>query len=160
MNSLTKDSRTTSELISWRDKTLNSMSAPPMHLIALLGLVILLLSMSSYTEFKVHIEREKMGLKLLLYLLPLALFVVAYVTMRHRLPFMVRAASMPSSGKQDGTSPWGVAFLVILVLVLVLVKYHWSVQSSWFWGFCLGCGTYYFWHVLLVCNSWKFRVEM
>ncbi|GJZ25849.1 hypothetical protein Tco_0570102 [Tanacetum coccineum] len=113
------------------------MSAPPMHLVALLGLVILLLSMSSYTEFKVHIEREKMGLKLLLFLLPLALFVVTYVTMRHRLPYMVRAASTPSSsGKQDGTSPWGVAFLVILVLVLV--KYHSSVQS--------GC--------------WKFGVEM
>ncbi|PWA49884.1 hypothetical protein CTI12_AA459510 [Artemisia annua] len=88
MNSLTKDSRTSSSGLSWRDKTLNSMSAPPMHLVALLGLVILLLSMSSYTEFKVHIEREKMGLKLLLYLLPLALFVVAYVTMRHRLPFL------------------------------------------------------------------------
>nr|GEU49480.1 hypothetical protein [Tanacetum cinerariifolium] len=46
-----------------------------------------------------------------------------------KLPYMVQAASTPSSsGKQDGTSPWGVALLVILVLVLV--KYHSSVQSG------------------------------
>ncbi|GJU75543.1 probable galactinol--sucrose galactosyltransferase 2 [Tanacetum coccineum] len=144
MSSLTKDSTIASRTpsgLSWRDQTLNSMSAPPMQLVALLGLVILLLSMSSYTEFKVQIEREKMGLKLLLYLFPLALFVVTYVTMRHRLPYMVQAASTPSSsGKQDGTSPWGVAFLVILVLVLV--KYHSSVQSGEILGLDSGfnCG--------------------
>lgn len=128
------------------------MSAPPMHLLALLGLVILLMSMSSYTEFKVHIEREKMGLKLLFYLLPLALFVTTYVLMRHRLPYVVRAASMESTGKQDGSSPWGVAFLVILVLVLV--KYHSSVQSGWFWiNLCFDHDTFgCFWHVLLICN--------
>ncbi|KAL4578964.1 hypothetical protein LXL04_015099 [Taraxacum kok-saghyz] len=84
------------------------------------------MSMSSYTEFKVHIEREKMGLKLLLYLLPLALLLVADVLMRYRVGYMVRAATSPmESGKQDGCPPWGVAFVV--VLVLVLVKYHSSV---------------------------------
>ncbi|KAK9062733.1 hypothetical protein SSX86_019923 [Deinandra increscens subsp. villosa] len=117
--------------LSWADQTLGSMSAPPMRLLAFLGLVILLMSMSTYAEFKVHIEREKMALKLFFYLLPLALFLVAYVTMRYRLPYVVRAASLPmGSGKQDGCSPWGVAFLV--VLVLVLVKYHSAVQLGWF----------------------------
>lgn len=115
--------------LSWADQTLGSISAPPMQLLAFLGLVILLMSMSTYTEFKVYIEREKMALKLFFYLLPVALFLVTYVTMRHRLPYMVHAASM-STGKQDGCSPWGVAFLVILVLVLV--KYHSVVQSGWF----------------------------
>ncbi|KAI3518055.1 hypothetical protein L2E82_36199 [Cichorium intybus] len=117
--------------LSWTDQTIGSISAPPMQLLALFALVILLMSMSSYTEFKVHIEREKMGLKLLFYLLPLALLLIADVMMRYRWPYMVRAASLPiESVKQDGCPPWGVAFVVILVLVLV--KYHSTVQSGWF----------------------------
>ncbi|KAL8246103.1 hypothetical protein R6Q59_007319 [Mikania micrantha] len=117
--------------LSWADQTLGTISAPPMQLLAFLGVAILLMSMSTYTEFKVHIEREKMALKLFFYLLPVALLLVAYVTMRHRLPYVVRAASLPiESGKQDGCSPWGVACLGHLGFGFG--KYHSAVQSGWF----------------------------
>ncbi|KAI3725444.1 hypothetical protein L1987_65232 [Smallanthus sonchifolius] len=111
--------------LSWVDQTLGSISAPPMQLLAFLGLVIFLMSMSTRSEPKpAHIEREKMGLNLLLYLLPLALFLVTYVTMRNRLSNAVQATGLPTeAGKQDGCSPWGVAFVVIMVLVLVKCHY-------------------------------------
>ncbi|KAK1421894.1 hypothetical protein QVD17_24611 [Tagetes erecta] len=105
--------------LSWVDQTFGSVSAPPMQLLAFLGLVILLMYMSTNSELKEHVEREKMGLKLLLYLLPLVLFLITYVIMRNRLSYTVQTTE---SAKQDGCSPWGVALIVILVLVLV--KYH------------------------------------
>ncbi|KAF5803762.1 hypothetical protein HanPI659440_Chr06g0249701 [Helianthus annuus] len=108
---------------SWVDQTLGSISTPPIQLLAFFGLVIFLLSISNHSESKAQVERESTGLNLLLYLLPLVLVLVTYVTMRNRFSYAVQAAGLPvESGKQDGCSPWGVALIV--VLVLVLVKYQ------------------------------------
>ncbi|XP_076949300.1 uncharacterized protein LOC143621899 [Bidens hawaiensis] len=106
---------------SWVDQTLGSASAPPTQLLAFSGLVMFLMYMSSQSESKAHDESE--NLKFLLYLLPLVLLGVTYLTMKNRLSNAVQAAGVPvESGKQDGCSPWKVALIV--GLVLVLVKYH------------------------------------
>ncbi|KAK9068301.1 hypothetical protein SSX86_012412 [Deinandra increscens subsp. villosa] len=119
MGWLTREGR--SEL-SWVDQTLGSASVPPIQLLAFSGLVIFLMSMSTSTNDSEN-SKEREKLKLLLYLLPLALLLLTYVTVRNRLSNAVQAAGLPvESGKQDGSSPWRVAFVV--VLVLVMVKYH------------------------------------
>uniref|UniRef100_K4BVM5 Uncharacterized protein n=1 Tax=Solanum lycopersicum TaxID=4081 RepID=K4BVM5_SOLLC len=45
--------------VSWRDQTLESISAPPLALIVLFGLVIFLMSMSTYSEYKATVEKSK-----------------------------------------------------------------------------------------------------
>uniref|UniRef100_M1ALZ3 Uncharacterized protein n=1 Tax=Solanum tuberosum TaxID=4113 RepID=M1ALZ3_SOLTU len=89
--------------VSWRDQTLESLSAPPLALIVLFGLVIFLMSMSTYSEYKATVEKSK-----------------ARVTR----PVVYHLAS------QEGGSPWGIALL--LVLLLVMVHYQDSFQSTWF----------------------------
>ncbi|CAN4093988.1 unnamed protein product [Withania somnifera] len=119
--------------VSWRDHTLESLSAPPLALIVLFGLVIFLMSMSTYSEYKATVEKSKASMKLLSFLLPFLIILLVYIMIdsnRWFYPYGVTRPVVYHLASQEGGSPWGIALL--LVLLLVMVHYQQSFQSSWF----------------------------
>ncbi|KAM7514063.1 hypothetical protein LguiA_003646 [Lonicera macranthoides] len=119
--------------ISWKDQTLESISTPPWPLLAFFGLVILLMSLSSYSSYKAQMERTKISLNVLLFFLPLVLILLAHVTMNNRWqPCMVRIPGLVEYEliSREESSPWGVA--LVAVVVLVMAYYKSSIQSGWF----------------------------
>ncbi|KAK4429379.1 hypothetical protein Salat_1238300 [Sesamum alatum] len=118
---------------SWKDQTLDSLSAPPLPLMVFFGLFIMLMSLATYSEFKERVERSKMGFRFGLLLLPLVGVLVVNIMMIHRrwwrYAFGVRR-SVYEAVANDGSSVVGL--VVVLVLLLVLVYYQSSFQSAWF----------------------------
>ncbi|KAH7835469.1 hypothetical protein Vadar_026386 [Vaccinium darrowii] len=114
----------------WTIQTLTSISTPPLPLLAVFAIVIFLLSLSQYTTYKAQMQHTMMNFQLFLFLLPvLLIFIVLPGLMSLR--FSLRALR-PEHGhaKQSGGSPWGVAVLV--VVLLLLVSYQSSFHSKWF----------------------------
>ncbi|KAL3505397.1 hypothetical protein ACH5RR_035238 [Cinchona calisaya] len=117
--------------ISWRDQTLASISAPPMPLMVVFGVVILLMYLASYSDYKAQVERRMTGLKLLLFLLPVLLILMVHLMMVSNRWFYVGGVRPVSESiNQEGSSPCGL--ILVVLLLLVLVYYQSSFQSSWF----------------------------
>lgn len=134
--------------VSWREQTLESVSSPPpMPLIVLFGVVMLLMCLASYSDYRAQAQRAMISFKLLLFLLPVLLILFMHLTMVFKRWFYymglggARSSSrlgynygpLPwwsSSIHGDGSSPWGLALVVLMLLVLVY--YHSSVQYIWF----------------------------
>ncbi|XP_011083589.1 uncharacterized protein LOC105166067 [Sesamum indicum] len=118
---------------SWKDQTLDSLSAPPLPLLVFFGLFIMLMSLATYSEFKERVERSKMGFRLGLLLLPLVGVLVVNIMIIHRrwwrYAFGVRR-SVYEAVANDGSSVVGL--VVVLALLLVMVYYQSSFQSAWF----------------------------
>ncbi|KAH7518474.1 hypothetical protein FEM48_Zijuj09G0175300 [Ziziphus jujuba var. spinosa] len=106
----------------WTSQTLTSMSAPPFHLLTIFAIVIFLLWFSQYTGYKAQFQQTAINFQLFLMVLPLLLIL-----------FM---ASYSSGGlfnlqlRRPEGSPWGVA--ILLLLILVLLSYQSSFHSKWF----------------------------
>ncbi|KZV56256.1 hypothetical protein F511_24677 [Dorcoceras hygrometricum] len=119
----------------WTDQTLACISAPPLPLLAVLAIVIFLLSLSQYSTYKEHVQNSVTSFKLLLFLVP----VILIVFMRSRL---LSGGGFDLSKSRPGREvrrefargmagfPWGIAVLV--VVLLVLVSYQSSFESKWF----------------------------
>lgn len=114
----------------WRENTISSFSLPPPPLIAVFAIVMLFLSLSWYTDYKAKIEETEFSLRFLFLFVPVVLIFVArnmFVNGR----FVVRLPRPEQEAiHRAGSSPWGVAALV--VLLLVLVSYQSSFHSKWF----------------------------
>ncbi|KAL6212799.1 hypothetical protein ACLB2K_018015 [Fragaria x ananassa] len=117
----------------WRDQTLASMSAPPSPLLALVGIVVLLLYLSSYSNYKAQIHQTQASFNLFLLFLPMILIFLAYYMTKYGR-FMSPAMKETVVNDQSEASPWGVS--LFLGLMLVLVSYHSYFQSKWWspWG--------------------------
>ncbi|KAL8540140.1 hypothetical protein ACS0TY_001650 [Phlomoides rotata] len=121
----------------WTAQTLTTMSAPPLPLVAVFAIVIFLLSLSQYTAYKEQMQYTMINFKIFFFLLPVLLV------------FFLRSSLLSGGGwlnfgdsSQQGRQvrrqlargmagfPWGVAVLV--VALLVLVSYQSSFQSKWF----------------------------
>ncbi|CAO2817671.1 unnamed protein product [Amaranthus hypochondriacus] len=104
---------------SWTNKTMSTLNSPPLPLLALFGIVVFYLYLSTYFPYKESLHRAFFQLKLIFLVLPALLF------------FLMRTNYNPNdSFHRVGGSPWGVALVV--VLLLVLVSYHSTVGSHWF----------------------------
>lgn len=81
-------------------------------------------------SYKAQMERTNISLNVLLFFLPVMLIQLAHVTMRRpskvRIPRLVEYELI----SREESSPWGVAMVV--VVVLVMVYYQSSIQSGWF----------------------------
>ncbi|URE05835.1 hypothetical protein MUK42_02066 [Musa troglodytarum] len=113
----------------WTQQTLSSISFPPPQLIAVFAIVVLFLSMSWYVDYRTQVRRAEAGFRLLLFFLPVALFFVArYIFLDGRFVFQ-----LPWPGQEQmrraQSSPWGVAVLV--GLLLVMASYQPSFHSQW-----------------------------
>ncbi|CAA2963797.1 Hypothetical predicted protein [Olea europaea subsp. europaea] len=120
--------------VSWRDQTLDSISAPPLPLLVFFGLLIMLMFLASYSHYKAEVEKSKMNLKLLFFLLPLLVILMLNFMVDNRWWFYA-GISPPAyeTVRQEGSAPWGL--LLLLVFLLVMVQYQSSIQSSWFRAF-------------------------
>ncbi|PKA57974.1 hypothetical protein AXF42_Ash012513 [Apostasia shenzhenica] len=116
----------------WRSRALSSFSLPPPPLLAVFAIVLLLLSLSSFNGYRERVVRAEVGLRLLLLLVPLLLVVAARTSMFAEGRFVgFRVARPPEQEdfRRAGSSPWGMAALV--ALLLILVSFQSSVHSQW-----------------------------
>ncbi|CAN6554663.1 unnamed protein product [Malus baccata var. baccata] len=122
----------------WTGQTLTSISAPPPHLLTIFAIVIALLWLSQYTDYKSQMQHTALNFQIFLISLPILLvFLVASyssISSSGWFNFRVRRREHESVHRVGGgsSSPWGVA--VLLVLLLVLVSYQSSFHSKWFGG--------------------------
>ncbi|XP_073119025.1 uncharacterized protein [Henckelia pumila] len=120
----------------WTDQTLASISAPPLPLVAVFTIVIFLLSLSQYSTYKEHVQNSVISFKLLLFLVPVFLIFFMRSSLISGGGFDLSNFSQP--GRQVKREfargmagfPWGMAVLV--VVLLVLVSYQSTFQSKWF----------------------------
>ncbi|KAF3434655.1 hypothetical protein FNV43_RR21740 [Rhamnella rubrinervis] len=115
----------------WTGQTLTSISAPPLHLLTIFGIVIVLLWFSQYTGYKAQLQQTTVNFQLFLMVLPILLifFMALYSSSGGWFNFQLRR---PEAFHRAGGSPWGVA--ILLVLLLVLLSYQSSFHSKWFGG--------------------------
>ncbi|GMN35786.1 hypothetical protein TIFTF001_005532 [Ficus carica] len=123
--------------LGWTERTLASLTAPPLPLVAIVGIVVVLLSVSSYANYRTQMQRTVIGFRVFLFLLPVVLIFVAHSVTKYGTVLLVRprTKSEVAVSEGGGGSPWGVA--VLLVVVLVLISYRSYFQSKWWppiWG--------------------------
>ncbi|OVA04922.1 hypothetical protein BVC80_8873g26 [Macleaya cordata] len=118
----------------WAAQTMSSISLPPLPLLAVFAIVILFMSLSEYTYHKAQMHRLKIDFKLLLFLLPVLLIFIMRSMSSTCRSFNIFHNLVPRPGHDSiyraGSSPWGVA--VWVVLLLVMISYQSSVHSHWF----------------------------
>ncbi|KAJ6953484.1 hypothetical protein NC652_005256 [Populus alba x Populus x berolinensis] len=114
----------------WTRRTLASMSLPPFPLVAILFIIILLLSVSSFMSYKNQMQHTLINLKLLLLFLPvLLIFLAMFASKVEIFMFPNTKAQYGSADNRSWNLPWGLAVLV--VVLLVMVNYRSSFQSMW-----------------------------
>lgn len=110
-------------MYGWTDQTLANMSAPPWPLMAIFGIIFLLLSLSSYLNYRLQMQQNMINLKIFLLFLPvLLIFVVQIIS-----SFRPGTRSAVAEGARN--FPWSVAVLV--AVLLALVSYQSRAQSMW-----------------------------
>nr|DAD22385.1 TPA_asm: hypothetical protein HUJ06_023848 [Nelumbo nucifera] len=116
----------------WTGQTLSSISAPPPPLLTIFAIVFLFLLLSRYTEYKAQMEQTMISFRFLLFLLPvLLIFIVRSMAFKHGMRFAFRQPRPEhDSIHRAGGSPWGVAALVIVLLLMI--SYQSSFHSNWF----------------------------
>lgn len=116
----------------WTGQALSSISTPPLPLLIIFVIVILLLSLSQFKDYKAQWRYTMLSFKLLLFLLPVLLIFFMHSFFNNdwfavRLPHLDRGRGLIHGA---GGVPWGVAILV--VVLLVLVSYQSTFHSKWF----------------------------
>lgn len=122
----------------WTEQTLSSISAPPLPLVAVFAIVMFLLSLSQYTAYKEQMRYTMFGFKILLFLAPVFLIIFLRSSLLTGGGWLDFLSSFSRQGRRErqelargvAAFPWGVALL--LVALLVLVSYQSSFQSKWF----------------------------
>lgn len=114
----------------WRHQTLSSISLPPSPLLAIFAILILLLTFSRYMEYKTNFHQTMINFQFIIFLTPLLLILVIWCMSSTRTFLFRLPRSEPNAMHQAGGSPWGVALLV--VVMLVMISYQSSFHSQWF----------------------------
>ncbi|KAL9395530.1 hypothetical protein Peur_009783 [Populus x canadensis] len=114
----------------WTQRTLASLSLPPFPLVAIFFIIILLLSVSSFMSYKNQMRHALINFKLLLLFLPvLLIFLAMFASKVETFVFPNTKAQYGSADNRSWNLPWGLAVLV--VVLLVMVNYRSSFQSMW-----------------------------
>lgn len=114
----------------WSGQTLPSMSAPPLPLVTIFGIVLVLLWFSQYADYRAHLHNSAINFQLFLILLPVLLvFFMVSFSSSGRFAFWQRRLGRHTVHPSRG-SPWGIAVLVGLLFVLLF--YQSSFHSKWF----------------------------
>ncbi|KAI3460401.1 hypothetical protein Pfo_017064 [Paulownia fortunei] len=119
--------------MSWKDQTLDSISAPPLPLMVFFGLLIMLVYFATYSELKERVERRKTGFRFGLLLLPMVVILVVNMMMLRRrmlrYNFGVPRPVYDAVAEERSSAS---SLLLVLLLLLVMVHYQSSFQSTWF----------------------------
>ncbi|KAF8023576.1 hypothetical protein BT93_F0938 [Corymbia citriodora subsp. variegata] len=130
MGWLIKEKRGPAWKHGWTQQTITSISPPPMPVVTLFGIVLLLLWLSFHINYTRQMERTVVSLKFLLLLLPLLLVVLARWLAANRGRLVIPLPDVdPDSMHRVSRTPWGVALLV--GLVLVLLSFQSNLRSQW-----------------------------
>ena len=114
----------------WTGQTLSSVSAPPLPLLTIFGIVIVLLWLSQYTDYKAQLHHTAINFQLFLLILPILLiFFMISFSSSERFAFGPRRLEHETVHRSGG-SPWGIAMLV--GVLFVLLSYQSSFHSKWF----------------------------
>ncbi|KDP27587.1 hypothetical protein JCGZ_19592 [Jatropha curcas] len=115
----------------WAGQTMNSISTPPPSLLTIFGIVILLLWLSQYTGYKAQLRHSAINFQLFIFLLPILLILLLACSSTNWMLYFRHRQPQPDSARPDsGSSPWGMAIFV--VVLLVLLSYQSSFHSKWF----------------------------
>lgn len=118
----------------WTSQTVTSISAPSFHLVTIFSIVMVLLWLSQYNGYKAQLQQTAVNFQLFMFLLPvLVIFFMASYSSSWLFNFQFRRPRRETPTQQSGSSPWGVAIFV--VLLLVLLSYQSSFHSKWFGRF-------------------------
>ncbi|CAM8973123.1 unnamed protein product [Rhodiola kirilowii] len=107
----------------WQAQALDSASAPPAPLVAILCIVMLFLSMSNHMDYKSYVYRRKVRVNSFLLFSPMLVIVIALLIaqvgslMNNGSRRRMRGTDLVSQAGEG--SPWVVAGVVILLLVMV-----------------------------------------
>ncbi|XP_057415091.1 uncharacterized protein LOC130709967 [Lotus japonicus] len=113
----------------WKGNALSSISAPPLQLLAIVGIVVFLLWVSSHMNSKSAMETtSNTNVNLFLLFLPLVITLIAqFGRFGVAVPATNNNATTTSSSYGDGDegpSPWGWVPFVVLLLVLISNQLH------------------------------------
>ncbi|XP_026459244.1 uncharacterized protein LOC113359891 [Papaver somniferum] len=130
----------------WTSNTLSNTSLPPLPLLAIFAIVLLFLTISQYTGYKAQMEHTMFNFQIFLFVLPVILiFVVRSMSSDgngrsfvFRFPRLRPSQHHQDSGQAVGSthagsstsSPWGVALIVVVLIVMIFYKS--SFDSQWF----------------------------
>ncbi|XP_057973153.1 uncharacterized protein LOC131161422 [Malania oleifera] len=117
----------------WAEKAISAVSPPPAPLLGVLGILLLFLWLSYYADYRAQVQRTVVNSRLLLFLLPvLLIFLMRSIGSlnRERVVLGIPGAGHRDSIHRAGSSPWGMALLV--AVLLVMVSYQSSFHNNWF----------------------------
>ncbi|XP_008785115.1 uncharacterized protein LOC120107533 [Phoenix dactylifera] len=114
----------------WMEQVLSSSSLPPPSLVLIFAIVMLFLFLSWHIDYRTQLRRTEVGFRLLLFLLPVALIVVARFMLLDGRFLLRLPRPEQESIHRAGSSPWGVALL--LLVLLLMISYQSSFHSQWF----------------------------
>lgn len=130
MGWLIKEKRGPAWKHGWGDQTVASLSPPPAPLVALFLIMLVLLWMSLSVEYNRQVHRSMVGMRMLLLLLPVLLFILVRWVSINRGRFVVPLPrAEQDSVHRAGRTPWGVA--ILLALLLVMVYYQSRFHAKW-----------------------------
>ncbi|PKI45664.1 uncharacterized protein LOC116202554 [Punica granatum] len=136
MGWLIKEKRGPAWKHGWTENTLTSVSPPPLPVITIFFIVVLLLYLSFSINYNKQMQRTVVGMKLFLFLLPvLLIFAAQFVSVNGgvSMPYQRPRPGIDSVQRDGRSSSWGVAILVLLMLVLL--SFQSSFHSKWSpWG--------------------------
>ncbi|XVE67107.1 hypothetical protein DITRI_Ditri08aG0133800 [Diplodiscus trichospermus] len=114
----------------WTGQTLSSVSAPPLPLLTIFGIVVVLLWLSPCTDYKAQLHNTAINFQIFLLLLPmlLILFMISYSSYGGFAFWQQRPEH--ESVHRSGGSPWRIAMVV--GVLFVLLSYQSSFHSKWF----------------------------
>uniref|UniRef100_A0A7C8Z139 Uncharacterized protein n=1 Tax=Opuntia streptacantha TaxID=393608 RepID=A0A7C8Z139_OPUST len=110
----------------------SSLGAPPLALVALFGVVLFYLYMSTYFHFEEELENAMITFNIVLFFIPAFLLFLMQCSYKTGEKWFLLRIPRPDHGAihRAGGSPCGMA--VLLALLLVMISYHSSVGSRWF----------------------------
>ncbi|PIA29035.1 hypothetical protein AQUCO_06300005v1 [Aquilegia coerulea] len=114
----------------WTGQTLSSISVPPSPLLVVFTIVVLFLSLSKYMNYRTGMQKTEINFQLLLFIVPVLLIIVVRCMSVNGTVTFWRPRLEQDSNAQVGNLPWGVAALVLVLLVMI--SYQSSFQSQWF----------------------------
>ncbi|XVF73824.1 hypothetical protein PTKIN_Ptkin13bG0018900 [Pterospermum kingtungense] len=113
----------------WTQQTITSISAPPLPLLSIFGIICLLLLLSSYVNAKKEIHHTVLNLKLFLLFLPVVLIFAAQFVSKCERFVIPYARTKRELEYRTSNLPWG---MVVLVAVLMLmVSYQSYFHAMW-----------------------------
>lgn len=135
MGWLIKEKRGPAWKRGWTEQTIASISPPPMPVIILFGIVFLLLWLSFHINYTRQMESTIISLKLVLLLLPLLLIILARCLAANRGRVVIPLPDAdPDTMYRASRTPWGIALLVGVVLVLLSFQSNFRSQWSPWWS--------------------------